>query len=430
MERFRGRTAVRLGGMVLLAAVPVLAEPGREPRGSAPHEVEQRHEGASLATPEARLPEGVAGARLPLRTVIDHIILPVSINGSEPLPMILDTGMPMPGLLLFETDPVKALALEFGSVEAQVGGAGGRGEHIAARMAGGVRLGIGAVTIDDVSVIVVPPIRHTSMPHAGVIGAAVFRNFTVRVDYDAGAVVLTRPGHFTPEAGMTAVPLELRGNVPYIRAAVAMRDGRNVPVNLVLDLGATHAVSLNVGSHQDMDLPDGAVASRIGRGMSGELTGHVGRVEAFLLGGHRLENVVATFPGADHEHPRGMDGRDGNLGMGILNRFNLTIDYAGSMLYLERNGDFSAPFEWDMSGLTLDFDEAGPTVAAILPGSPAAAAGLKEGDVLIAVDGEPVTSDAGIRLRELFRRPGAEVALEIRRGADAESVRFRLRRLI
>ena len=75
------------------------------------------------------------------------------------------------------------------------------------------------------------------------------------------------------------------------------------------------------------------------------MRGHVGRVPAFELEGHRLHGVVATFPDPRHENPRGADSRNGNLGMGLLSRFNFTLDYAAKTLYLEPNKRFADPFE-------------------------------------------------------------------------------------
>ena len=59
-------------------------------------------------------------------------------------------------------------------------------------------------------------------------------------------------------------------------------------------------------------------------------------------------------------------------------------------MILEKNAAFAQPFEWDMSGALLlaegaDFDAF--RVHAVIAGSPAAQAGLVEGDRIAAIDG-------------------------------------------
>jgi len=380
---------------------------------------------------EVKLPAGQDSIRMPLETSGDHIILHLSVDGSEPLSVVLDTGMPMGGLVLFDTAQVQALNLEFSPMQAQIGGAGGNGQHIQAKIAEGISINLGGASFSDVRVMVLPAMKHFSLNHAGIIGAAVFNNFAVTFDYDAGEIVLTRPEAFTPPSGAAAVALDLKGNLPYVKAAAATGSGPETTINLVLDLGATHAVSLNTSKNDALSVPAGAIDTHIGRGLSGALHGDVGRIGSFTLGGNTLKGVVATFPGAEHENPRGIDSLDGNLGMGIMSRFNFTLDYATRKLYLAPNKSFADPFEWNMSGMTLEPGEGeGLAVSEIVPGSPAAMAGLQEGDVVLALNGEAVSGADRVRVRDMLQNEGQEISLLYQRGDTTESARIKLRRLI
>ena len=159
--------------------------------------------------------------------------------------------------------------------------------------------------------------------------------------------------------------------------------------------------------------------------------GDVGRIGSFTLGGNTLKGVVATFPGAEHENPRGIDSLDGNLGMGIMSRFNFTLDYAARKLYLSPNRSFSDPFEWNMSGMILEPGEGeGLSVVEILPGSPAEAAGLQEGDLVLALNGKAVSGADRVRVRNLMQDEGREISVRYLRGDAKETTRFRLRPLI
>ena len=69
----------------------------------------------------------------------------------------------------------------------------------------------------------------------------------------------------------------------------------------------------------------------------------------------------------------------------------------------------------------------GVLVAQLWTGGPAASAGVRQGDVIVAVDGQAVNDEAGLNYRIGTRRPGETVALTIRRaGATDRQVSTRI----
>jgi S1-C subfamily serine protease len=69
--------------------------------------------------------------------------------------------------------------------------------------------------------------------------------------------------------------------------------------------------------------------------------------------------------------------------------------------------------------------DAGALVTEVEPESPAAAAGLKVGDVLIGVDGAPVREPGDLRGRLALRNGGAPLALDLVRGGKPLAVSLR-----
>jgi serine protease Do len=67
-----------------------------------------------------------------------------------------------------------------------------------------------------------------------------------------------------------------------------------------------------------------------------------------------------------------------------------------------------------------------PYVEEALPGSPAAKAGIRPDDLIVYVDGEPVSSIAGFRSIMGRTHPGQTVKLEVRRGERLESIEIKL----
>lgn len=404
---------------LLLAAVPL-----------APPAARAQHQQRLQLDEELRFPAGRDTVSLPFENHGEHLLIHVSVNGGAPLLMVFDTGMPSPGVLLYEGALVEKLKLTYSPARIRVGGAGGEGAR-QARLGTGVTLRVGALEVGGSVAIVMPATPQMSGLHDGIIGASLFQHLVVSLDHDRGVLTLTRRDAFTPPADAAGVPLWIEGRSAYVPVKLVGADGVATPLEAILDLGATHAISLNRRSSPAIVAPPGARAARIGRGMSGVSTGMVGRIPALELGGHRLANVVATFPDTAFEDPRGLDSRSGNLGGGVLGRFNVALDHGGSRMFVTPNQRFSNPFEWDMSGLQTEITDAGEIrVAAILPDSPAAEAGISPGELVVAVDGEKPVPRTLLRTRERFREPGRELSLTLRRDGRERVVRLTLRRLV
>jgi 2-alkenal reductase len=70
--------------------------------------------------------------------------------------------------------------------------------------------------------------------------------------------------------------------------------------------------------------------------------------------------------------------------------------------------------------------QAGEGRSAVVEGSPAEAAGLRDGDVITAVDGEPVDRERSLDLHLLDHGPGDEVVLTVVRGSETLELRVTL----
>ncbi|HJZ81262.1 MAG TPA: PDZ domain-containing protein [Pyrinomonadaceae bacterium] len=91
------------------------------------------------------------------------------------------------------------------------------------------------------------------------------------------------------------------------------------------------------------------------------------------------------------------------------------------------------PFRSDMSG--IEFDSAGNNcriykVTAIAEDSPAAEAGIKRGDQIVAIDNRPAGQSTSAQIYKLFMVEGAEHSLTLRRANRRLTARIKLRRLL
>jgi putative serine protease PepD len=68
----------------------------------------------------------------------------------------------------------------------------------------------------------------------------------------------------------------------------------------------------------------------------------------------------------------------------------------------------------------------GALVATVLPGAPAARAGLQPGDRLVSVDGRDVTDSSDVAAAVAAAKPGSEIKVNVRRGGDTRTLTVEL----
>jgi len=410
-----------LGFALAMVLLPVASEAQTRHRRQAP----------TRATLDYTIAAGANEVGIPFELVSNHIVIPVSVNRSEPFRVILDTGMPTGGIFLYGTERVQALDLPYGETRIQIGGAGGDGKPRSARMAGGVTLHVGGLELRDSNVIVSPPVEHFVADHDGVIGAVLFENFIVHINYETMRIRLSEPEGFVPPPGASEIPLTIRGRKPMVKAAVSINQGPPVPVEMVVDLGASHAISLRTDRDNGLAPPPDALDTVIGRGLIGRVTGQLARLDSLQLGDQVLHNVLVTFPEERYMAILSGNSRDGNLGNGTMKHFHVTFEYGKQRMFLEPNDSFKEPFEYDMSGIRLREDRDRPFwIEELLPDSPGLDAGLQVDDILVDINGRPAEEMGLGEIKELFRQEGEEVDLVLLRGDKRIVVKIKLRRLV
>mgnify|MGYP001342019975 CR=1 FL=1 len=122
----------------------------------------------------------------------------------------------------------------------------------------------------------------------------------------------------------------------------------------------------------------------------------------------------------------------GNVGGGVLKRFDVTFDYGKQRLLLQPNASFSGPDVYDRSGLWLNREGEGLQVKDVVAGSPAAEAALKVGDTIVAIDGESGDKVLLPEVRARFKTspPGTKVRLTLKAGGETREVVLVLRDLV
>jgi C-terminal processing protease CtpA/Prc len=113
----------------------------------------------------------------------------------------------------------------------------------------------------------------------------------------------------------------------------------------------------------------------------------------------------------------------------VLRRFTVTFDYGKQLVYLEPNASFAQRDEYDKAGMWLNRKGEAFEVMDVTAGGPAAAAGLKVGDGILAVDGRSAKEILLPDLRTRLKGDGP-VRLTVKSGGRTRKVTLELRDLV
>ncbi len=321
------------------------------------------------------------------------IIIPVTINESDTLNFILDTGVRYP--IITELPFINKLNLNY-LMPVPIKGLGEGIELTAYRSANNTMKLDGLTARNQEVQMIIDEnfqISHIlGIPVHGLIGFNLFKDYIVEIDYINEKITLNRPEYYKYRDRKKDIimPLNFDGNKPYVNTSILTDDSTKVPVKLLVDTGASDALWLSEKSDERIQYPEKHIEAFIGRGLSGDLFGIKGRIEGIWVGPLILPQPIVAFPNSDIiEQLMSTNDRNGTIGAEILRRFYVTIDYRNSRLTLHPNHKLKDDFNYNMSGMEVINPMPGLpvfTITNIRDDSPAYLAGLKENDQILSLN--------------------------------------------
>ena len=333
-------------------------------------------------------------AVLPLERRGEHHFAQVSINGGPLRTFLVDTGA---GLTAISRQLADTLGLALGGSMDIVGLGGG----VEARSASLASVAMGSIVRKDVSVLVLDfdEMRHSmGLEVEGILGFSALNRYQVTFDFAKGALEIAQnAARRTPGAGGARVPMEMLGGQALVDAKI---DGTDAGA-FILDTGSWITfVPADVGRKlaAEKRVPGVSFIGADGRLLEAEAV----RARSLSVGAARLDRPIVLYAtsGGDKD-PIGLtlaSGERGVLGANVLRRFRVTLDYPRNELVLEPTPqpvgeeDAIAQFGLIGPGIVLRATADGVAVRHVVVGSPAARAGIKPVDKVLAIDGSPVSS--------------------------------------
>ena len=218
----------------------------------------------------------------------------------------------------------------------------------------------------------------------GIIGYSLLSRYIFNINYDSLRISIFTNGRMKyPRGGWLYEPI-LR-TLPVQTARI--RDAVTSTSRFLFDIGAGLCLMLNQDFIEDSNFLDKkrVLYAKEAEGVGGKIDMHLTVIKEIRIGPYRFKNVPSfvfndTFNLTSYPYLSGIIGND------ILRRFNLILNYAKREFYFMPNSRYQDPFDYAYSGIELYYIDGEIVIGDVAAKSPAEAAGLKEGDVLIGIN--------------------------------------------
>ena len=363
---------------------------------------------------------------IPFQLFGDHIIIQVSIDDSEPLDFIFDTGS---GFTVLDED-----------VASQLGLAGKKIEMNEASYTWQL-IKHNTIAINDFLMEKNIKVYSTDFDHLeislgmdldGIVGYDLLRHHSVNVNFDDMKIHIYDLG-MAPKSG-DAIPFEFDTSIPVIKGNVVLNneEPHDGTFYFITGAGATLDFNTPYAAQYDVINKTGKHYSYLVKGLSKIETPHYeGHVISFSFGKQTIEDLPIGISTAK-EGIQASKNVSGIVGSQIIRMYNFTIDYGAKMIYLVKDHTFEPVFNVNCSGLDVQLAEDKKTVLIheVFEEGPAAEAGIKINDELVRINGKAMSEVNLQEVKKLLKMEGEKVDLVVSQNGDEKNFTLQLRSLI
>ena len=364
---------------------------------------------------------------LPFDLIDNRVFVEVRLNGRGPFHFILDTGAN--GFSLADTT-----AQTLGLKTEDVGEGPGVGEktvHVSSAHLAEAQLG--ELQLGDLEAEVLPTGDAVNVfgtkPVDGIVGLELFRHVVVKHDYVRKVLTFTLPDQFNYRGAGVIVPFERPLWIPVVDAEL---DG--IRGKFGIDTGARSSLLLYtpfVDQNRLREKYGAHLEGVTGWGIGGPVRSLLARAQELRIGNVVVHDLVVRLS-TQKQGLTTSSSMAGLIGPDVLSQFDVTFDYSRSRIIFEKNSQYGRRDSYDRAGVWMGQRGDHFVAVDVIAGGPAAAAGVRQGDTILAIDGTDTAKLALADVREKIRREpvGKEITLLLDSAGKRRTVVFKLRDLV
>jgi hypothetical protein len=331
----------------------------------------------------------------PFKFIRNMIVVPLKINGKGPFNFILDTGV---GLMII-TEPSLIDSINISSKRIVKISGLGTGEDNEAYITSSLNVDVNGLQGHRIYAALLKKdffnlSSYAGMPIYGLLGYEFFRSLAVKINFGDSTISVYRPKNLHVFRKGNKIPITIEERKPYLRADVTFPNSKKSNCKLIVDIGAGHPMSIE-NLIKNYGLPQKFIAANLGVGLNGPIDGFLSRIDEIVLGKYKIKDVLTSFPDQNSGLNESSIPRDGNLGIGLLKKFDVIFDYPDSMIYIKPGLHYNEAFEHDMSGLEYYGSGEGyhhVIISRVESGSAGDNIGLEKGDEIMSINFESVNN--------------------------------------
>lgn len=260
----------------------------------------------------------------------------------------------------------------------------------------------------------------------GIVGYSVLKRFIFKINYDSSKIEIFSNGTYKfPKGGFLFRPLI--ATLPIQSARI--KDARTIQARFLYDIGAGLCMMLSRDFIEDSTLlyKKRKLFYKEAEGLGGKIDMQMTVLKELKIGPYRFRNVpIYIFK--DEYNVTSYPFLGGVIGNDILRRFNCILDYDKRNFYLTPNSHYLEAFDYSYSGVELYFINGEIVVGDVAEDSPAAASGLREGDVVVAIN--KVFNQNLTQLKAALQNTNEKVKVIVRRKSELKVFEFKVKSIL
>jgi hypothetical protein len=262
------------------------------------------------------LPDSLFEFTMRYKTVNNLIVLPVTINDSIEVNLILDTGCR--NMLLFG----KRFEQMFTTQAKPVGFSGlGSGKPVTGKLSLNNEVSIEAVLGKRIPIIIVAEKNlFSSLPNVhGIVGYEIFAKFEIEINFPKKMITFRTSADPIRSSRFNYLAMKVLDSKPVIGAVVSTEKGDMYVENLLIDTGSSLGLIYSTGNNKRSSRQ-----ATLGRGLNGLLNGEKRITKRLLLDNVEFRNVSTSVVESENCYA--------SIGMEILQDHVVILNYAYSFV--------------------------------------------------------------------------------------------------